>query len=77
MELVSIRKGTPTEYSDDATAVKHAYNAPFVGLGDEGVTGPRRFLLSIPFHDPASGNAEEQEKHVALVEAFLARVSAE
>jgi pimeloyl-ACP methyl ester carboxylesterase len=61
--------GTPTEYSDDAAAVKRAYDAPFIGLGDEGVTGPRRFPLSIPFHDPISGNAEEQEKHFAFVNA--------
>jgi hypothetical protein len=61
--------GTPTEYSDEAAAVKYAYDAPFAGLGEEGVTGPRRFPLSIPFHDPVSGNAEEQEKHFGLVNA--------
>ena len=67
--LMAELMGTPTEYSDDAAAVKRAYDAPFIGLGDEGVTGPRRFPLSIPFHDPISGNAEEQEKHFALVNA--------
>ena len=67
--LMAELMGTPTEYSDDAAAVKHAYDAPFVGLGDEGVTGPRRFPLSIPFHDPISGNAAEQEKHFAFVNA--------
>jgi haloalkane dehalogenase len=67
--LMAELMGTPTEYSDDAAAVKRAYDAPFIGLGDEGVTGPRRFPLSIPFHDPVSGNAEEQEKHFMLVNA--------
>ena len=67
--LMAELMGTPTEYSDDAAAVKRAYDAPFIGLGDEGVTGPRRFPLSIPFHDPISGNAVEQEKHFAFVNA--------
>ena len=67
--LMAELMGTPTEYSDDAAAVKRAYDAPFTGLGDEGVTGPRRFPLSIPFHDPISGNAIEQEKHFAFVNA--------
>lgn len=67
--LMAELMGTPTEYSDDAAAVKRAYDAPFVGLGDEGVTGPRRFPLSIPFHDPIAGNAEEQEKHFTFVNA--------
>jgi haloalkane dehalogenase len=67
--LMAELMGTPTEYSDDAAAVKQAYDAPFLGLGDEGVTGPRRFPLSIPFHDSISGNAVEQEKHFAFVNA--------
>jgi haloalkane dehalogenase len=53
--------------SDDARRVKVAYDAPFVGLGDEGVTGPRRFPLSIPFHDPVAGNAAEQQRHFSAV----------
>ena len=55
--------------SEDARRVKNGYDAPFVGLGDDGVTGPRRFPLSIPFHDPVAGNAVEQEKHFAVVNA--------
>lgn len=61
--------GQPLNLSEDATAVKRGYDAPFAGLGDAGVTGPRRFPLSIPFHDPAAGNAVEQEKHFAIVNA--------
>ena len=63
---VELGGGTP-DYNSDATKVKYAYDAPFAGLGDEAVTGPRRFPLSIPFHDPMSGNAVEQEKHFAIV----------
>jgi len=64
--FVELNGGTPS-YSPEAAAVKNGYDAPFVGLGDEGVTGPRRFPLSIPFHDPIAGNAVEQEKHFAIV----------
>ncbi len=63
---VELSGGTP-DYNADAAKVKYAYDAPFAGLGDEAVTGPRRFPLSIPFHDPMSGNAVEQEKHFAIV----------
>jgi haloalkane dehalogenase len=63
---VELGGGTP-DYNSDAAKVKYAYDAPFAGLGDEVVTGPRRFPLSIPFHDPMSGNAVEQEKHFAIV----------
>jgi haloalkane dehalogenase len=64
--LVELNGGTPT-YSPEAAAVKYGYDAPFAGLGDEGVTGPRRFPLSIPVHDAIAGNAVEQEKHFAAV----------
>lgn len=60
---------TPT-YSDDALAVKSAYDAPFAGLGEPGVTGPRRFPLSIPLHDPISGDAVNQEKNFATINAL-------
>jgi haloalkane dehalogenase len=64
--LVELNGGTPT-YSPEAAAVKYGYDAPFAGLGDEGVAGPRRFPLSIPVHDAIAGNAVEQEKHFAAV----------
>jgi len=64
--FVELNGGTPT-YSPEAAAVKSGYDAPFSGLGDEGVTGPRRFPLSIPVHDPVAGNAVEQAKHFAAV----------
>ena len=61
--------GEPGEYGPEARAVKTAYDAPFAGLGEKGVTGPRRFPLSIPVHDPVAGNAAEQERHFAAVNA--------
>lgn len=54
-------------YSDEALSVKRAYDAPFRGLGDDGVIGSRRFPLSIPLHDPTSGNATAQERHFRIV----------
>ena len=59
--------GEPGTYSVDALAVKNAYDAPFAGLGEAGITGPRRFPMSIPAHDPVSGNSVEQERHFAIV----------
>ena len=61
--------GEPGDYSAAARAVKDAYDAPFLGLGDDAVAGPRRFPMSIPFHDPASGNAVAQEQHFDAVNA--------
>ena len=62
-------QGQAGEYSAEALAVREAYNAPFAGLGDEGVTGPRRFPMSIPVHDPVAGNAEAQARNFELVNA--------
>ena len=61
--------GQPGTYPPDALAVKEAFDAPFIGLGPEGITGPRRFPLSIPVHDPVSGHAAEQQRHFAIVNA--------
>ena len=60
--------GTPI-FSPAALSVKNAYDAPFEGLGDAAVTGPRRFPLSIPLHDPQAGNASVQEQTFAVVNA--------
>jgi haloalkane dehalogenase len=62
-------QGEAGEYSPEAAAVRHGYDAPFVGLGDEGVTGPRRFPMSIPVNDPAAGNAAAQARHFDAVNA--------
>ena len=61
--------GEDGNYDEVARAVKDAFDAPFMGLGDAGVTGPRRFPMSIPVHDPVAGNATEQERHFGFVNA--------
>lgn len=63
-----INGGTP-EFSPEALQVKDAYDAPFIGLGEDGVCGPRRFPMSIPLNDPVAGNADVQESHFSVVNA--------
>jgi haloalkane dehalogenase len=53
----------------EVDAVRRAYDAPFAGLGEDGVAGPRQFPLSIPVHDPVRGNADAQAQHLAAVVA--------
>ncbi|MBU6316462.1 MAG: alpha/beta fold hydrolase [Acidobacteria bacterium] len=65
--LLKELQGGVAEYSAEALAVRLAYDAPFAGLGEPGVTGPRRFPMSIPAHDPRSGNAEAQARHFEFV----------
>jgi haloalkane dehalogenase len=67
--FVVLQGGTP-KFEGEALDVKNGYDAPFVGLGDDGVNGPRRFPLSIPLHDPISGDAENQEKNFATINAL-------
>jgi haloalkane dehalogenase len=59
---------TPT-LSPVAEAVRRAYDAPFAGLGDEGVTGPRQFPLSVPVRDSARGNGDAQARHFEAINA--------
>ena len=66
--MAAISGGTPN-LSSDADAVRRAYDAPFSGLGEDAVTGPRRFPLCIPVNDPVAGNADEQARHFAAVNA--------
>lgn len=60
-------QGADGDYDADALAVRRAYDAPFAGLGDEGVTGPRRFPLCIPLNDPIGGNGAVQAQHFDTV----------
>ncbi len=46
----------------EVDAVRAAYDAPFAGLGEAAVTGPRQFPLSIPVHDHARGNGDAQAR---------------
>ena len=72
--FVAITGGTPT-YEGDAVVVQQAYDAPFAGLGVPGVTGPRRFPMSIPLHDPISGDAVNQELNFATINALTIPVN--
>ena len=78
--VVGTRRATPQEallpimqgagsavLRDDVDALRRAYDAPFVGLGDEGVTGPRQFPLSIPLNDHARGSGDAQAAHFATI----------
>lgn len=59
--LPLLQGGTPT-LDPGAETVRNAYDAPFVGLGEAGITGPRQFPLSIPAYDHARGNGDEQAR---------------
>jgi haloalkane dehalogenase len=48
--------------SPEAEAVRRGYDAPFAGLAPEALAGPRRFPLSLPFHNPDAGAADEQAR---------------
>ena len=61
--------GETPSLSPEAEAIRRAYDAPFVGLGEEGVTGPRQFPLSIPVHDHARGDGDAQAAHFRAVNA--------
>lgn len=61
--------GDTPEFPAAAVPVKEAYDAPFTGLGEPGVTGPRRFPLCIPANDPVAGNATEQQRAFGIVNA--------
>ena len=67
--FVTLQGGTP-KFEGEALDVKNGYDAPFIGLGDAGVNGPRRFPLSIPLNDPISGDAENQEKNFGIINAL-------
>ena len=65
--LGAIMQGAEPVLSPEAAEVVRAYDAPFAGLGEAGVTGPRQFPLSIPVHDHARGNGDVQAEHFAAI----------
>ncbi len=67
--LMPLLQGRTAMLSPEAEAVRAAYDAPFAGLGEAGVTGPRQFPVSIPFHDHARGNGDAQAQHFAAFDA--------
>jgi haloalkane dehalogenase len=68
--LVPALQGEAPSLPRDVDAVRVAYDAPFAGLGDAGVTGPRQFPLSIPVHDHARGNGDAQAQHFEAINAM-------
>ncbi len=67
--LLAYAQGQQPQFSPEALMVKNAYDAPFVSLGDAGVSGPRRFPLSIPFNGVNPESATAQKNHFAVVNA--------
>lgn len=67
--LFPVLQGNPPVLDAEAAAVQHAYDAPFAGLGEPGVTGPRQFPLSIPVHDHQRGSGEIQAANFASINA--------
>jgi len=57
-----VRGEGPPALSSAAEAVRRGYDAPFAGLGAEGVIGARRFPLSLPFANPEGGAADRQAR---------------
>ena len=61
-------EGTLPEFETEAARAMHdAYLAPFKGLPDEAYNGARRFPLSIPFDDYATGNGAAQSHHYEVL----------
>jgi haloalkane dehalogenase len=67
--LFPMLQGGEAILSPEAASVRDGYDAPFAGLGEDGVTGPRQFPLSIPFNDHARGNGDAQARHFVAINA--------
>ena len=65
--LFPLLQGAAPELVPDLAAIRDAYDAPFAGLGENGVVGARQFPLSIPLHDLARGNGQAQSAHFAVI----------
>jgi haloalkane dehalogenase len=65
--LLPALQGDEPALSADAEAVRAAYDAPFQGLGEAGVTGPRQFPLCIPVHDHRRGDGDAQAAHFRVL----------
>jgi haloalkane dehalogenase len=65
--VVPLLRGEAPTVPPELVAIRDAYDAPFAGLGAEGITGPRQFPLSIPVHDHTRGNGDVQAAHFAAI----------
>jgi haloalkane dehalogenase len=50
-----VASGTPLPIAPEQREICRGYAAPFEGLGEAGLAGPRRFPLSLPFDNPEGG----------------------
>ncbi len=67
--VLAIAQGGAPRFGPEAMVVKAAYDAPFDGLGDDGVAGTRRFPLSIPAGGTNADNAAAQREILGVVNA--------
>lgn len=67
--LFPVLQGGEPELPAEAEAVRRAYDAPFAGLGEDGVIGARQFPLCIPVHDHARGDGDGQARHFQAINA--------
>lgn len=58
-----VQGAPPPALSPEGDAARRGYDAPFEGLGQDGLAGARRFPLSLPFYNPEGGAAEDQARH--------------
>lgn len=65
--LLPVLQGEAPALPPEVAAIRDAYDAPFAGLGEDGVTGPRQFPLSIPVQDHVRGNGHEQARHFDVI----------
>jgi haloalkane dehalogenase len=65
--LFPLLQGETPSLLAELAAIRAAYDAPFAGLGEDGVTGPRQFPLSIPVRDHARGNGDLQAQHFSAI----------
>ncbi len=61
--LGALAEGRAPALTPEAAALYAGYSAPFLGMDDAAFNGLRRFPLSIPFDDYASGNGAAQSHH--------------
>lgn len=65
--LFPLLEGDQVALPPELVAIRDAYDAPFAGLGEEGVVGSRQFPLSLPVHDHDRGNGDVQAAHFAAI----------
>ena len=65
-----IASETPLPIAPEQREICRGYAAPFEGLGEAGLAGPRRFPLSLPFDNPEGGAAADQARHFEALKSW-------